>query len=195
MTRRTMGRGNFLIEISDFRHRSKGCASSYLRIWSGTLEIRLLMMPRWCLWGCDDCRPLHNLCESFSVLHFSLFRVNFHETWIFWDQFLFYSLISCLKCWRFLWHLSQHITSRSFPRLVHILWTVFALLAVFRLNRNRRSLRSAHAIQVFLDAIQGRSEIEREIESVRRNPSRGAINYRKIFGEKPFRHSRVLANQ
>lgn len=103
----------------------------------------------------------------------SFFEINFSAFF-----FLFYSFISCLRCWWFLWDLSKHInpiTSRWFPPLVHILWTLFALLAVFLSIRERRSLRSAHAIQslsLFFSTPFMRSEIEREIKSVRRNPSR-----------------------
>lgn len=136
------------------------------------------------------------------VLHFSLFCVNFHETWIFlWDQFfrfffsflfLFYSLISCLRCWWFLWDLSQYInpiTLRWFPPLVHILWTVFALLDVF-LSIRERSLRSAHAIQVFFDTIHAiwnwtRNQI-REKKSIKKRSIIAKYLEKSLSGTREF---------
>lgn len=144
------------------------------------------------------------LLRIIFVLHFSLFCVKF--SWnlksFFWDQFfrfffsiffLFYSLISFLSCWWFLWDLSQHInpiTLRWFKPLVHILWTVFALLAVFLSIRERQSLRSAHAIQVFLDTIHAiwnwtRNQI-REKKSIKKRSIIAKYLEKSLSGTREF---------
>lgn len=205
-------RKSFLSRFRGFSSSIEGLRNAYLRIWSGTLKIRLLMTPRWCRWGCDDCRPLHNFCESFSrfcTFHFlckfswnlNLSLRSIFPLFLFAFSFFvlfFYQLPKVLMVLvgSFVTHQSHHfaLISTSCPHLVNSFRTSGCFPVDSRASITAKCPRNSKSLAFFFDTIHAiwnwtRNQI-REKKSIKK---RSIIA--KYFGEKPFRHSRVLANQ